>query len=51
MFDLNFKCIKILNIKHSDHKAIWSIDFDQFYNFLAVGDESNIITVYNFREL
>ena len=51
IFDLNFKCINILNIKHSDNKAIWSIDFDQFYNFLAIGDESNIITVYNFKEL
>lgn len=51
VFDLNFKCINILNIKHSKDKAIWSIDFDQFYNFLAVGDESNLITVYNFKEL
>lgn len=51
VYDLNFKCIKILNIKHSKDKAIWSIDFDQYYNFLAVGDESNIITVYNFKEI
>ena len=51
VYDLNFKWIKILNIKHSKDKAIWSIDFDQYYNFLAVGDESNIITVYNFKEI
>lgn len=51
IFDLNFKCINILNIKHSKDKAIWSIDFDQYFNFLAVGDESNIITIYNFKEL
>ena len=50
VFDLNFKCINILNIKHSDGKAIWSIDFDQYYHFLAVGDEDSI-TVYNFKEL
>ena len=51
IFDLNFKCINILNIKHSNDKAIWSIDFDQYYKFLAVSDESNIITVYDFKEL
>jgi WD40 repeat protein len=51
IFDLNFKCINILNIKHSENKAIWSIDFDQYYDFLAVGDETGAITVYNFKEL
>lgn len=48
---MNFKCINILNIKHSERKAIWSIDFDQNYDFLAVGDETGVITVYNFKEL
>jgi len=47
---LNFKCIKILNLKHSENKAIWNISFDQYFNFLAVGDEDTI-TIYNFKEL
>jgi WD40 repeat protein len=51
IYDLNFKWINILNIKHSSERAIWNIDFDQYYKFLAVSDESNIITVYDFKEL